>query len=163
MILASKGQGHTLKSGARRTIVEDSVLAALDGRNSRAIDAYGGGELIVRRSVLQQSKNTDNHDFLGIALESRRINPEPHKTILEDNWFIYDDLARCCRWLLRAKNFGPFTVRNNRMVGLTGVNMPAIEKQVLADNTFFKNRKEAGLPPYDATLASLPKPGAKAP
>ena len=38
-VIASKGQGHSLKSGARRTVVEDSVIAALDGRNSRAIDA----------------------------------------------------------------------------------------------------------------------------
>ncbi len=158
-ILFSKGQGHTLKSGARHTIIEDSVLAALDGRNSRAIDAYGGGELIVRRSVLQQSKNTENHEFIGVALESKRINPDPHSTLLEDNWFIYDDDERCCRWLLTAKLFGPFTIRNNRMVGLTGVHMPSIDARVRAENRFFKDRKEAGLPSYDGTLASLPKPG----
>ncbi|MFP6747129.1 MAG: right-handed parallel beta-helix repeat-containing protein [Alphaproteobacteria bacterium] len=158
-ILSSKGQGHTLKTGARRTIVEDSVLAALDGKNSRAIDAYAGGELIVRRSVLQQSKNTDNHEFIGVALESRRINPAPHSTTLEENWFIYDDQERCCRWLLFAKLFGPFIIRNNRMVGLTGVHLPSIENQVRARNSFFKDRDEAGLPVYDGTLASLPKPG----
>jgi hypothetical protein len=162
-ILATKGRGHSLKTGARRTVVEDSVLAALEGRNSGAIDAYGGGELIVRRSVLQQGKNFDSHEIIAIAMESRRIKSDPSATILEDNWFIYDDPARCCRWLLNGQRPGPFTVRNNTMVGLTNVHMPEIERKVLNENRFFKNRAEAQLPLYDGTSGSLPEPGFKIP
>lgn len=158
-IISSKGQGHTLKSGARRTLVEDSVLAALEGNNSRAIDFFGGGELIVRRSVIQQGRNSDNHEFFGIALEKRRRNPAPHKTVLEDNWIIYDDTARCCRWLFSARVLGPFIVKGNRLVGLTKVNEPSIVDQVKADNRLYANRKAAGLPPYNGKLDSLPKPG----
>lgn len=161
-IVSSKGHGHTLKSGARRTLVEDSVLAALDANNSRAIDFFGGGELIVRRSVIQQGRNSDNHEFFGIGLEKGRRNPAPHKTVLEDNWIIYDDPARCCRWLFQARLLGPFVVKGNRFVGLTGVHEPSIAAQVKADNLFYANRKAAGLPRYDGTLGSLPKPGTAA-
>lgn len=156
-IVSSKQLGHTLKSGAFRTVIEDSVLAALNGQNSRAMDIYGGGELIVRRSVIQQGKHSDNHEFIGFALEENRQNPGPHKIVLEDNWIIYDDLQRCCRWLFKAKVLGPFAVRGNRIVGLTGVHEPSIADQVKKDNRFFADRGEADLPAYDGTLASLPK------
>jgi hypothetical protein len=157
-IISSKGQGHTLKSGARRTVVEDSVLAALEGHNSRAIDAYAGGEVIVRRSVIQQGKNSDNHEAFGIAVEPRRINPEPHSTTLEDNWIIFDDPERCCRWLFFAKQFGPIVVRANRIVGMTQITETPLD--VTEDrNSLFASRGEAGLPAYNGTLASLPEPG----
>ena len=81
------------------------MLAALEGQNSRAIDAYAGGVLEVRRSVVQ-GKNSDNHEAIGIALEPQRMNPEPHTTLIEDNWIIFDDLGRCCRWLFRQSSFG---------------------------------------------------------
>ena len=158
-ILSSKDAGHSFKSGARRTLVEDSVIAALDGHNSRGIDFFGGGELILRRSVLQQGKNSENHDAIGIALSKSRRNPEPHSTLLEDNWIIFDDLERCCRWLINAKVFGPFTVRGNKIVGMTEAHLPSIEAQVIANNQLFENREAAGLPPYDGTIGSLPKPG----
>ncbi len=158
-IFSAKEGGHSLKSGARRTLVEDSVIAALDGRNSRAIDIFGGGELIVRRSVLQQGKHSENHDAVGVAKEPRRLNPEPHSTLLEDNWIIFDDPKRCCGWLFSANEFGPFTVRGNKIVGMTEAHLPSIEKQVADNNKLFKTRSAAGLPTYDGTANSLPKPG----
>ncbi len=157
-ILSTKGQGHSLKSGAKRTIIEDSVIAALDGVNSRAVDAFGGGEVVIRRSVIQQGKNSDNNEALGIALETRRINPEPHSTTLEDNWFIFDDLSRCCRLLFRAKQFGPITVRGNRIVAMTDITSSSLDLEE-AENKFYSDRKSAKLPEYDGTLSSLPKPG----
>lgn len=158
-VLSSKGAGHSVKSGARRTLVEDSVIAALEGHNSRAIDFFAGGELIVRRSVIQQAKNSDNHDAFGIAREPKRLNPEPHSTLLENNWIIFDDLKRCCRFLFTANKFGPFTVRGNKIVGMTKVNVPSIERQVAGNNKIFRNRAAAGLPRYDGLIGSLPKPG----
>jgi len=157
-ILSTKGQGHSLKSGAKRTIIENSVIAALDGANSRAVDAFGGGEVVIRRSVIQQGKNSDNNDALGIALEPRRINPAPHSTTLEDNWLIFDDRSRCCRLLFQAKQFGPFTVRGNRIVAMTDIADSPLELEE-AENQFYSDRKSAKLPEYDGTLSSLPKPG----
>lgn len=158
-IISTKEHGHSLKTGARRSVIENNIIAALETNNSRAIDAYGGGELVIRGNVIQQSVKSDNHEAIGIALESRRLNPEPHSTVIENNWIIFDDLSRCCRWLLNAKQFGPFEINNNRIVGMTEVHVPALEEEVRATNTFFENRAAAGLPPYDGTVASLPTPG----
>lgn len=161
VIMSSKLGGHTLKSGARKTIVENSVLAALDGRNSRGVDLFGGGELIIRNSVIEQSVNTDNHEAFGIALEPKRLNPEPHSVLIENNWIIFDDLNRCCRFLFAAKLFGGFTVRDNQIVGMTDVGLPSFESEIKKQNKFYPDRKAAGLPPYDGTLMSLPKVPAK--
>ena len=157
-IISTKELGHTLKSGAKRTVIEDSVLAGLDGVNSRAIDAYGGGVLEVRRSVIQQGINTDNYEAIGIALEVNRLNPQPHSTLLEDNWIIFDDLGECCRLLFKANQFGSITVRRNKIVGMTQFSGPNINP-VLEDNRIYKDRHEAGLPSYSASIASLPNPG----
>jgi len=157
-ILSTKGRGHSLKSGAKRTIIEDSMIAALDGANSRAVDAFGGGEVVIRRSVIQQGKNSDNHEALGISLEARRINPEPHLTIVENNWFIFDDLSRCCRLLFRAKQFGPFTVRGNKIVAMTDFAGSSLDLQE-TENQLYSDRQSAKLPNYDGTVLSLPRPG----
>ena len=157
-IISTKEQGHTLKSGAKRTVVEDSILAALDGRNSLAIDVYAGGVLEVRRSVIHQGKNSDNDAAIGIALEPNRLNPQPHSTLVEDNWIIFDDLSRCCRWLFRAKHLGPIIVRGNKIVGITDLAKKSLMPRV-ENNRSYQDREEAGLPKYDGNLSSLPKPG----
>ncbi|MSP41787.1 MAG: hypothetical protein EXR08_00220 [Alphaproteobacteria bacterium] len=96
-ILASN-DGHLLKTGARSILVENSVLAALEGNGGTAIDAYGGGKLTVKSSVLQLGPNTQNHNFIAYAGESSRIVPGgAHEITVENNWIIYDDANRCCR------------------------------------------------------------------
>jgi hypothetical protein len=157
-IISTKGWGHTLKSGARRTVIEDSVLAALNGQNSRAIDAYGGGILEVRQSVIEQGPNSDNDEAIGIALELNRLNPEPHSTLLEDNWIIFDDLAKRCRLLLKATPTEMVTVRGNRIVGMIAVSEPTLGALVEDNNRLYRDRGETELPPYNSTLSSLPKP-----
>jgi hypothetical protein len=133
-------------------------LADLIGHNSRAIDAFAGGEVIVRRSVIQQGKNSDNYEAFSIAVEARRTTPEPHSTTLEDNWIVIDDPERCCRWQFFAKQFGPIVVRANGFVGMTQVAETPLD--VTRDrNGLFASRKNAGLPAYDGRLASLPEPG----
>jgi hypothetical protein len=157
-IISTKERGHTLKSGAKRTVIEDSVLAALDGQNSRAIDAYGGGILEVRRSVIEQGPNSDNDEAIGIAVEPNRVNPKPHSTLLENNWIIFDDLAKCCRFLFRATPLGPITVRANSIVGMTTLSKEVLPASI-EGNRVYRDREDAHLPPYNPMLSSLPKPG----
>jgi hypothetical protein len=128
------------------------------GHKSRAVDAFTGGEVMVRRSAIQQEKNSDNHEAFGIAVEPRRINPEPHSTTLEDIWIVFDDPERCRRWLFFAKQFGPIVARANGFVGMIRVtDMPL---DVTGDrNSLFASRNDAGLPAYKGRLASLPEPG----
>ncbi len=157
-ILASDN-GHLLKTGALSTLVENSIIAALGGNSGAAINAYGGGKLTVRNSVLQLGPNTQNHNFIAYADEPNRIvQGGEHAILFEDNWIIYDDASRCCRWLFsnRSKILDKITVRNNKFVGRIDPVISAIDMRL---NKEYADRGEAGLRKYDGTLASMPKPG----
>lgn len=154
-ILASQNAGHLLKSGARKLTVEDSILAALNGRNSRVLDAYAGGEIVLRRNVIEQGPQSDNSDMIGLALESSRLLPDGHSFRMEDNWVIFDNPGRGV--LIRGRKLGPVAVLNNTFVGFDRLGLDGIED---VGNRWFATRKAAGLPAFDGTPASLPTKGA---
>lgn len=157
--ILSAQNGHLLKSGAANLLVENSVLAALDGDTGRALDIYGGGKFTIRNSVIQLGPKTQNHDIIAYALESGRLVKEaPHELVIENNWIIYDDPGRCCRWLFNKNSqiLGTLSVRNNYIVGKID---PIISEVDMGLNREYEDRAEAGLGEYDGTLASLPKPG----
>ncbi|WP_158307425.1 right-handed parallel beta-helix repeat-containing protein [Methylomonas methanica] len=149
-ILSSQNAGHLLKSGARKLTVEDSVLAALNGRNSRVLDAFAGGEIVLRRNILQQGPQSDNSDLIGLALESR-LHPDGHSFRMDDNWVISDRPGRSV--LIRGRKLGPVAILNNNFVGLDKLGLDGADE---SGNHWFAKRNEAGLPPFDGTLASLP-------
>jgi hypothetical protein len=155
-ILATQNAGHTLKSGFQTLTVENSVLAALNSRNSRALDAYGGGTIVLRGNVIQQGPQSDNSDIIGLAMEPKRLLPKGHSLLMEDNWVIYDAPDRWVKELIRGHKLGPVVARNNRFVDLGSTGISGVEEE---GNQWFHTRKKAGLPAYDGTLASLPKPG----
>lgn len=157
-ILATRHGGHSLKASARRMLVEDSVLAALESRNSRAVDAFSGGALVLRRNVIQQGPNSDNNEMIGIAYESRRLFPAGHSVLIEDNWLIFDDPQRPHRGVIGGRKLGPWTLRGNIMVGVSS-SVDTFDEDI--DNSWFPSRAAAGLPPWDGSTASLPKPGIK--
>ncbi len=157
-ILASD-DGHLLKTGALSTLVENSIIAALGGNSGATINAYGGGKLTVRNSVLQLGPNTQNHNFIGYADEARRIHEDAvHQILFENNWIIYDDPKRCCRWLFgkRSTHLDNITVRNNKLIGGIDPIFSAVDMRL---NKEYADRAEAGLRKYDGTIASMPKPG----
>jgi len=157
--ILSINEGHVLKTGARETLVEDSVLAALQSRSGAAINAYGGGKLTVRNSVLQLGPNSENNNFLAYADEPQRtVTGGVHEILIEKSWIIYDDPARCCRWLFsqRSNILDEIVMRNNKFVG--GIT-PNKETVTIANNKEFADRAAAGLKEYNGTLASLPRPG----
>ncbi|MCK9607151.1 MAG: right-handed parallel beta-helix repeat-containing protein [Methylomonas sp.] len=149
-ILSSQNAGHLLKSGARVLTVEDSILAALNGHNSRVLDAFAGGKIILRRNVLQQGPQSDNSDMIGLALESRLL-PDGHSFRMEDNWVIYDRSGRGV--LIRGRKLGPVAILNNSFVGVDNLGLTGADE---SGNHRFATRSEAGLPVFDGTLASLP-------
>lgn len=161
LIASTKSQGHSLKVGAPRLIVERSTLAALNGYNSRAIDFYGGGVLLVRGSVLQQGPKSDNHDMIALGMEPKRANTGAvEAAAIVQTWLIYDDPKRCCRWLFQGTRRGPISVSQSVFVGVNGSKIPYEAGPGLKR---FGRRKGAGLPPYDGTLSSLPTAGAQLP
>lgn len=157
-ILASDN-GHLLKTGAANTLVENSVIASLEGNSGEVINAYGGGQLTVRNSVLQLGRNAQNHNFISYATEPNRIiSGGVHKILIENNWIIYDDANRCCRWLFSkiTKIPGDIDVRNNKFVGRIDPIISAIDMRL---NKEYQDRDAADLRKYDGKLDSMPAPG----
>ena len=157
-ILSTKDAGHSLKSGVQKLLVEDSVIAALNSRNSRALDAFAGGDIVLRRNVIQQGPQSDNSEVIGFALEPRRLLPSGHAILLEENWVLFDDDKRSQKVLFRGQKLGPIVVRNNMMVGINGTGLDGIQGE---GNRWAENRSQAGLLHYDGTQATLPNAGKK--
>ena len=149
--------GHLVKTGAQRTVIEGSILAALDSKTSRTIDAYGGGELTIRNSVLQANNNESWH-FMSYAIEAKRLNAAPHVARIENNTFINDYALEPPRkyklFIPTAPLVSPIDAKagGNKFVGLIGAWPDWVTE---ADTTRFETRAAAGLPAYDGTLASI--------
>jgi hypothetical protein len=152
-ILSTQHAGHSLKCGARKLTVEDSVIAALNGHNSRALDVYGGGEVVLRGNILQQGPASENSDMIGLALEPAREVAGVHRFTAENNWLISDRAGN--NMLMHGRKLGPIVLSGNRMVGIGAIGIDGAEE---AGNQRFSGREQAGLPPFDATPASLPAP-----
>jgi Right handed beta helix region len=152
-ILSTQNAGHSIKSGARKLTIEDSLIAALNGHNSRAIDAYGGGEIVLLRNVIQQGPQSDNSDVIGLALEASRLLPDGHSLKMSNNWVIFDDPDRG-GVLIRGRLLGPVVASGNTFVGLKGLGLDGVQE---ANNHWVESREEAGLPAFDGTVASLPR------
>jgi hypothetical protein len=157
-VLATTGSGHGLKSRARRTIVENSVIAGLDGEDSRAIDLPNGGEVVIRGNVLEKGPNSASGQMIGLALEGQLH--DVNETLVENNLFVFDtvpqglipDLARAVGLLpakgsvIHSKSPGQVILQDNTIVGAHEIGADVLER----GNRRFRNRDEAGLPPYPA-------------
>lgn len=150
-ILASKEEGHEVKSRALRTVIEDNVIASLNGVDSRQIDIPYAGEVVIRRNVIQKGPRSSNAQFIGIGLELGR-DPEFEAAYakaparIEDNLFIndYPSIAR----LVKVENAEPAEVVNNTVVGM--------QPEDLGDNAWSPTRRSAGLAPFPSVPAAPP-------
>lgn len=143
--LRSTNEGHEIKSRATRNTIENNVIASLDGVDSRLIDLPEGGENIIRGNVLQKGPASSNQDLIGIGLEGKRALHSNNSTLIEGNIVI-----------MERKPHNVFS--HHRYVPA-----PRIEHNILiggeplgGTNKWYRNRAEAGLPPYPA-LPPLPK------
>ncbi|WP_309417999.1 right-handed parallel beta-helix repeat-containing protein [Telmatospirillum sp.] len=133
--LSSRNEGHEVKSRAARTTIEDSVIASLDGVDSRLLDIPNGGEVSLRNCVLEKGPRAANHNLIGFGLEG--IKHEVNSLTLENVEIILDNPA--------ARIFdGPIqpVLRGVRVVG--GDNLADASRAV----TWFPGRAAARLPAY---------------
>jgi hypothetical protein len=86
--LASQNEGHEIKSRALRTLIECSVIASLDGVDSRNIDLPNGGDVEIRGSVIQQGANSANREIIGYGLENA---PNPIQRFVMTDTLILND------------------------------------------------------------------------
>ena len=69
--MRARDQGHLVKTGAKRTTITRSVLDEREGNGSRAIDAYNGGELVLRDVVIYANARDGNREIIGWNHEAR--------------------------------------------------------------------------------------------
>ncbi len=154
-ILASQGEGHEVKTRARETIIEASVIASLDGVDSRLIDISNGvdsrlidisngGILKVTGSVLQKGPVSSNGDLIGFGLEGLRF-PD-NRIEISGNVLILERAGP--NRILHTKSEVTTRFEGNLIVGSPADPVPA-------GNTVKRNRASAGLPP----APNLPPPG----
>jgi hypothetical protein len=160
-VLATTGAGHGVKSRAQRTIIENNVIAGLDGHDSRAIDIPNGGAVVIRGNVLEKGPNSANAEMIGLALEGDLH--DTNETLIENNLLVFDtlpqgliqDLAQAVGLLpakgtvVRSQSPGRTVLRGNTIVGARDLG-DVIEQ----DNRIYRSRRDAGLPPYPA----IPEP-----
>jgi len=120
------------------------------------LDAFAGGDIVLRRNVIQQGPESENSDVVGLALEPGRLLPNGHKFLMEDNWVVFDNPNFGRKVLFRGQKLGPITLRNNAFVGLTETGVNGVEE---TGSHWFATRSLAGLPEFDGGLKSLPIPG----
>ncbi len=134
-ILSSKEEGHEVKSRAVTTLIENNVIASLDGIDSRLIDVPNGGVLIVRDNILEMGPNTSNPDLIGYGLEG--IGHLVNTISITGNTIIID---RSPSVLLRATGATSTIGEGNKLIGGDPV----------SGNEWFPDREAAGLGPYPA-------------
>jgi hypothetical protein len=138
LFLASKDQGHEIKSRATATRIVGSVIASLSGKDSRLIDIPNGGALLIEHCLLEQGPNTVNGTAIGFALENSQ-GDQDHIRI--QNSLILLERHGQNRLLHLGNPKTRIDISNNLIV--------AREKTGYeAGNLYFKTRKSAGIPPY---------------
>jgi len=163
-VLSTVNEGHGVKSRAHRTIIEDNIIASLDGLDSRAIDISNGGDVIIRRNILEKGPQSRNWQMIGLALEGE-IHPTNSASI-EANLFVFDfespwidrmvdKITRSPRLkgrVILSRSSGAVVLTDNIIVGAKEIGIAGAEDR----NLRYGSRSEAGLQDYPALPDTVP-------
>lgn len=133
--LRARGEGDELRSTAARTVIEDSVIASLDGDDSRLINVVAGGEVAIRNSVLEEGPNSANHGMIGFALAGSR----PSSLELSGTTIIIDTRQA---QLVQTRPRKPVRLRDSTIIGG--------DDPKDGNTKWFPDRAAAGYPPFPA-------------
>ncbi|WP_438863393.1 hypothetical protein [Neptunicella sp.] len=134
--LSSKDEGHEIKSRARETVIMNSVIASMDGHDSRLIDIPNGGSLKIVDSVLQQGQFTSNWNLIGYGLEG--IKHQTNSITIQGNIFILDRPGGSQIMHVQGKP-APYLFSQNTIIG--SFRDPIFDNS----NLFYSSRQQAGL------------------
>lgn len=162
-VLSTKSEGHGVKSRALKSVIEDNVIASLEGDDSRAIDLPNGGEAVIRGNLLEKGPQSVNSQMIGLALEEP-LHPT-NRVLIEENLIIFDpppsqlaellssiaDVTPIRGTVVLSRSPGEVVLRNNMVIGANELGVPAPEDA----NVSFRTRKAAGLPAYPEVARSL--------
>ncbi len=133
-LLSSQDEGHEIKSRARKTTIEDSVIGSELGRDSRTIDLPNGGEIRIVNNVIQKGPHSANPDLIGIALEKDLQQHPVGNIVITGNTLIMDRPGRVLHSLIPIEMVGNVIVAGSPQTG----------------NKWYPDRVAAGLPPAPA-------------
>ena len=136
-VISTKGEGHGVKSRGVRTVIEDSVIASLDGQDSRLIDLPNGGLNVIRGNLLQNGRHSSNADVIGIGLELKEPASDAAKNRSEVTGNIII-LERRTNNLVHSRQVPAVEFRGNAVVG-------GSRDDAVAGNHWFRSRNLAGL------------------
>lgn len=109
-ILCSRDEGHGIKSGSRRTTIEDfTVIDSQTCDSSREIDIYCGGQVIIRDSLIRKGPASVQSNMIGIGKESGRCD-YGGAAIIENNRFV----SNASRRVIAIDSRIPVTGKNVR-------------------------------------------------
>ena len=140
-ILSTKSQGSGIKSRSKKVVIENSLLASLDGVDSRLIDMAEYGELIVRDSILQQGDNSSNSQLIAYGLEKKARKFAINRIELRNNLIFFDRTRP--NVLISKRLDDGFVSSGNMFIG--DLNHP---DQMVPYNEWFLSRQDAKLEPY---------------
>jgi hypothetical protein len=157
-LLSTKDEGQGVKSRAAKTVIEDNIIAGLDSRDSRAIDIPNGGEIVIRRNILQKGPKSSNSQMIGLGLEGKLHNV--NLATITENVIIFDQgrlewidlvneylpIAPPRGTVVASKIAGRVTIKDNVIVAAREI--LAGSAVDLAQNKTFATRSLAGLPQF---------------
>ncbi len=141
------GEGNCVKSRAFETEITCNRIASLDGNSSWEIDLPEGGFAMVRRNVIEQGRHSVNWGIIGFAMETSAKRGHPNQVLVLTDNILINDLGRGHFVLVKRRPDTSVLIKRNVFVG--GGRRPDDR-----ENSFYKSRRSAGLPPYP----ELPKP-----
>ena len=141
------GEGNCVKSRALETEITCNRIASLEGNSSWEIDLPEGGFAMVRRNVIEQGRRSVNTNIIGFAMETSAKRAHPNQVLVLTDNILINDLGRGQFVLVKRRPNTSVLIKRNIFVGRG-------RRPDDQENTFYKSRRLAGLPPYP----ELPKP-----
>ena len=146
-------------------MIEDNIIAGLESRDSHAIDIPNGGDIVIRRNILQKGPNSSNSQMIGLGLEGNLHSV--NRAAITENIIIFDQNRP--EWIDRVNEYLPIapprgTVVSSKIGGAVIVkdNVIISAREILAgaeinpaQNQTFATRSQAGLPPFPALPNSV--------
>jgi hypothetical protein len=105
--LAAKEEGHEIKSRAARTVILDSVVDSLDGRDSRLVDVPNAGVLEIVGTTLREGPNSSNIDLIGYGLEPQNGGLHKDQRIIIRNSTISSAPGQVSRFINVGRQASP--------------------------------------------------------
>jgi len=152
--------GHTLKSRAQETILENVHLLGEQGYHSRSIDMPCGGTLRMTNSIIQHGVNSENNDVIALGAEPESCEIYPQRVFITKNWIVIDRAKDADGSNTLFNWYAPITVlelKNNHIVNLDKWSSSNVNKGAIVDhnlhNKICQDRTACGL-----TQDQLPVP-----